>query len=196
VCGDGIVEPGESCDDGNTADGDCCSSGCALEGVGLACSDSNACSQEDACDGAGRCVPGATMVCDDGDPCTDDPECDPTVGCPVPSAKTGLPGVSCHLDAIGAVLSQAGSNQLTEGALIRIAATVQRVRLGVAAAVRVGPGRRGLKKLRNVEVAVRRVDRTINTARLRNLIDGSLADTLADQVTRMLRDVQALLTPA
>src|SRR6516225_7910383 len=31
VCGNGIVEFGESCDDGNTASGDGCSSSCALE---------------------------------------------------------------------------------------------------------------------------------------------------------------------
>lgn len=31
ICGDGIVEPGEECDDGNTIDGDGCSSECRYE---------------------------------------------------------------------------------------------------------------------------------------------------------------------
>jgi cysteine-rich repeat protein len=31
-CGDGVVQPGEQCDDGNTTDGDGCSSTCAFEG--------------------------------------------------------------------------------------------------------------------------------------------------------------------
>jgi len=31
VCGNGIVEPGEECDDGNTADGDACPSNCLLQ---------------------------------------------------------------------------------------------------------------------------------------------------------------------
>jgi uncharacterized delta-60 repeat protein len=31
ICGNGILEPGEQCDDGNTADGDCCSSTCQLQ---------------------------------------------------------------------------------------------------------------------------------------------------------------------
>jgi cysteine-rich repeat protein len=35
-CGNGIVEPGESCDDGNTVSGDGCSGGCWVEGCGNA----------------------------------------------------------------------------------------------------------------------------------------------------------------
>jgi cysteine-rich repeat protein len=31
VCGNGVLEPGEACDDGNTFDGDCCSSACQLQ---------------------------------------------------------------------------------------------------------------------------------------------------------------------
>jgi|ERR1051326_364590 cysteine-rich repeat protein len=31
ICGNGIVEPGEQCDDGNIADGDGCSSICTIE---------------------------------------------------------------------------------------------------------------------------------------------------------------------
>ena len=31
VCGDGVIECAEECDDGNTVDGDGCSSACALE---------------------------------------------------------------------------------------------------------------------------------------------------------------------
>lgn len=31
ICGNGVVEPGESCDDGNTFDGDCCSATCQVE---------------------------------------------------------------------------------------------------------------------------------------------------------------------
>ncbi len=32
VCGNGVLEPGEECDDGNTVNGDGCDSGCAIEG--------------------------------------------------------------------------------------------------------------------------------------------------------------------
>lgn len=33
MCGNGVVEPGEQCDDGNTRDGDGCSSKCAVDAV-------------------------------------------------------------------------------------------------------------------------------------------------------------------
>ena len=36
VCGDGVVQPGEACDDGNTSDGDGCSAACEVE-CGFAC---------------------------------------------------------------------------------------------------------------------------------------------------------------
>jgi len=35
VCGDTIVDAGEDCDDGNTADGDCCAADCTFEGTQL-----------------------------------------------------------------------------------------------------------------------------------------------------------------
>ncbi len=55
VCGDGIVDGSEQCDDGNTLDGDCCSSTCQFDPAGSACTDGVICT-EDACDGAGTCT--------------------------------------------------------------------------------------------------------------------------------------------
>jgi uncharacterized delta-60 repeat protein len=52
TCGNGVVEPGEECDDGNTVDGDCCSAACRLDGNGSPCaSDGDACTA-DVCRGA------------------------------------------------------------------------------------------------------------------------------------------------
>jgi len=51
VCGNGVLEPGEQCDDGNTEDGDGCSSTCKLESP-LAC-DTNLCDHGD-CDTRAR----------------------------------------------------------------------------------------------------------------------------------------------
>ncbi|MCW5890044.1 MAG: DUF4215 domain-containing protein [bacterium] len=79
-CGNGVPDPGETCDDGNTDDGDCCSRRCQLESAGSACSDGDACTTGDVCDGAGVCVPGGPTVCDDGSICTAD-ACDPATGC-------------------------------------------------------------------------------------------------------------------
>ncbi len=75
LCGNSIVETGEDCDDGNTADGDCCSSTCQYEAVDSPCGDltETDCDHADSCDGAGTCLdniePDATP-CDDGLYCT------------------------------------------------------------------------------------------------------------------------------
>lgn len=61
-CGDGVVDDGEACDDGNNRDGDCCSAFCEVAAVGAACEDGLFCTVDDRCDADGRCV-GA------GDPC-------------------------------------------------------------------------------------------------------------------------------
>src|SRR5438034_3532779 len=53
-CGNGILEPGEQCDDGNVSDGDCCSSACRFEPAGTACADDGNLCTADQCDGAGE----------------------------------------------------------------------------------------------------------------------------------------------
>jgi cysteine-rich repeat protein len=81
VCGDGAVDPGEACDDGNTASCDGCSAGCDVEscgdgilctGTGEQCDDGNIAG----CDG---CSPACqTEFCGDGVICPSEGEsCDP-----------------------------------------------------------------------------------------------------------------------
>src|SRR2546425_3142763 len=107
VCGNGFLDPGEQCDDGNTLDGDCCSSTCQFEPAGApcasptpcltattcdgagvcggatptmaACNDGSACTTADTCAG-GVCVGGPALNCNDGNVCTDD-ACNPATGC-------------------------------------------------------------------------------------------------------------------
>ncbi len=55
VCGNGIVEPGEACDDGNTAGGDCCGTTCQPAPAGSSCNDGNACTVGETCNAAGVC---------------------------------------------------------------------------------------------------------------------------------------------
>ena len=58
-CGDGILDGGETCDDGNVVSGDCCSALCQVEPFGSACAgDDDACTLNQ-CDGAGNCGVGA-----------------------------------------------------------------------------------------------------------------------------------------
>jgi len=73
VCGNSILEPGEDCDDGGTANGDCCDSSCNFEVVTSPCDDGLFCTVTDTCDGSGLC--GGT-----GDPCTLPEVCDELVG--------------------------------------------------------------------------------------------------------------------
>jgi uncharacterized delta-60 repeat protein len=90
-CGNGTLDAGEQCDDGNTVDGDCCDHRCQFEPSGAPCRDGDACTDGDACDGAGTCVGGTPVDCDDGDLCTQD-TCDPATGC----QNDAAPRVACR----------------------------------------------------------------------------------------------------
>jgi len=105
TCGNGVLDLGEQCDDGNTLNGDCCSATSRFEAAGSACpstnpclntacnaagvcvgtpnmalcNDGNACTTADVCT-AGVCVGGPPLSCNDANVCTDD-SCDPAIGC-------------------------------------------------------------------------------------------------------------------
>ncbi|HYC53564.1 MAG TPA: hypothetical protein VEL28_01295 [Candidatus Binatia bacterium] len=55
LCGDGNLDPGEQCDDGNNLNGDCCSSFCERLAAGNPCNDGNFCTAVDVCDAAATC---------------------------------------------------------------------------------------------------------------------------------------------
>ncbi len=77
TCGDGNLEPGEQCDDGNTVAGDCCSPTCQFEPSTTVCrAAASECDVAETCTGAsGTCpsdavLPTGSPCTDDGDPCT------------------------------------------------------------------------------------------------------------------------------
>jgi uncharacterized delta-60 repeat protein len=73
-CGNGTVELGEQCDDGNTLDGDCCTSRCAFDVMGTACTtDGDACTNDE-CNASGTCghTPVTCALCE---------TCDSAIGC-------------------------------------------------------------------------------------------------------------------
>jgi cysteine-rich repeat protein len=78
VCGDGVRQGPEECDDGNTRDGDCCSSTCRFEAPGAPCAaDGNACTR-DQCSGGGVCAHAPLpngLTCEDGNRCTTAEHC-------------------------------------------------------------------------------------------------------------------------
>ncbi len=69
LCGDGVVEGEETCDDGNALDGDCCSSECQIEPAGTLCrAEYGFCDVEEVCDGVNDSCPaddfaGSDTVC-------------------------------------------------------------------------------------------------------------------------------------
>jgi cysteine-rich repeat protein len=79
VCGNGTVEVGEQCDDGNLVNGDCCASTCTLEPDATVCAAGNFCTGPSTC-AAGTCVQGSAVVCNDNNSCTID-ACNPASGC-------------------------------------------------------------------------------------------------------------------
>jgi cysteine-rich repeat protein len=100
VCGDGVVEGAEQCDDGNTASGDCCSTTCQYEATGASCGSSS----DTACDNVDTC--NATGVCQannepNGSSCSDDNSCTQTDSCQSGACQGANPVVctasdQCH----------------------------------------------------------------------------------------------------
>jgi len=99
-CGDGVVDPGEACDDGNTSDGDSCTSTCGPptcgDGVvepGEECDDGNADPTDDCLPSCLRAFCGDRFVhagveaCDDGNT---DPTDDCAPGCALAFCGDGL----------------------------------------------------------------------------------------------------------
>jgi len=77
-CGDGVINPGEQCDDGNQTGGDGCSAACQLEPScpdgcnNGTCAANDVCVCDDGFHGKACTVPDCTSneICDDGDQCT------------------------------------------------------------------------------------------------------------------------------
>ncbi|MGH7963033.1 MAG: DUF4215 domain-containing protein, partial [Candidatus Binatia bacterium] len=97
VCGNGIVESGEQCDDNNLMDNDCCSSTCQTEDLGDTSCGIGACMVT-----VDQCVDGIPQTCTPGTPGAEtcnglDDDCDGFVD-DTPSGvgqncSTGQPGV-------------------------------------------------------------------------------------------------------
>ena len=81
-CGNGVLDPGESCDDGNRRDGDCCSASCVAAAVGSSCADDGQGCTADVCDDGLTCThhvaPAGTLCRVTTQGCNGDSQCDGT----------------------------------------------------------------------------------------------------------------------
>ena len=63
ACGDGTLQAGEQCDDGNTTSGDCCSATCAIEASGTICrAAAGTCDVAETCNGTSGTCPADAIV--------------------------------------------------------------------------------------------------------------------------------------
>ena len=121
-CGNGVIDSGEQCDDGNGASGDCCSSTCQYEANGDPCTDDGFGCTSDLCDGAGTCLhavlgAGETCradagACDVAETCDGvDPNCplDAFEPASTPCPDDGEPCTLDECDGAGACLHPAGN---------------------------------------------------------------------------------------
>ncbi|MCC6873077.1 MAG: putative metal-binding motif-containing protein [Sandaracinaceae bacterium] len=81
-CGNGVLETGEDCDDGNDEPADGCTSDCLFTCVtDEQCADATVCNGTETCDlPTHTCRAGTALVCDDMNDCTND-SCDAVLGC-------------------------------------------------------------------------------------------------------------------
>jgi cysteine-rich repeat protein len=97
VCGNGRVETGEQCDDGNTVSGDCCSSTCQFDAAGAPCNDGLFCTVGETCNGSGACGGGTPRDCSDAFSCTTDSCSEATDACVhTPDDAACSDGVFCN----------------------------------------------------------------------------------------------------
>src|SRR5205809_427355 len=63
TCGDGTLDPGEQCDDGNNLNADCCSASCTIEPAGTVCRPAaGVCDVAETCNGASPTCPADVFV--------------------------------------------------------------------------------------------------------------------------------------
>ena len=101
VCGDGIPDASEECDDGDQVDGDGCDTNCTLTGCGNAittageeCDDGN--TDDFDCCSSSCLFEGSGSSCDDGVPCTGSDQCDGIGAC----MGSAAPDPTCWTPAV------------------------------------------------------------------------------------------------
>ena len=136
-CGNGVLDEGEECDDGNTAGGDCCRMNCTLDLPGVRCGDSGDACFDRVCDGGGSCsLEPNSAACDTGDACSlgrcEEGECRPTGEAPAFQSVVAQFRVDASGMLSGATLS--ATAPLAEGVASSLADAGLQVRVQVGGA--------------------------------------------------------------
>lgn len=101
TCGNGVLDAGEDCDDGNRLPNDCCSPDCGFESAGTRCAgDDNPCTT-DTCDHEGNCEHNSSISgrCADAIECTSD-RCDASGNCASVAVDSRCPADgACEMSA-------------------------------------------------------------------------------------------------
>jgi len=109
ICGNGVVEPGEGCDDGNLTSGDGCDSNCTPTGCGNGIVTAGEQCDDDNVTGGDCCSPTCQFEppgspCNDGNACTTIDACSAGV-----CTGSGIPAASCRAALGGSLLLRNGS---------------------------------------------------------------------------------------
>lgn len=147
ACGNGKVDPGETCDEGaSNGSTPCgCAKDCKLAAAGTACADLDLCNGAEQCDGNGACKASAPLSCDDSLPATTD-FCVGPVGCGhlafTAGTNTDLRGNAGggteYNDACPAGHVLVGLNAKVGGSIDQLQAICAPVLIDAAAAVTIG----------------------------------------------------------
>jgi hypothetical protein len=101
VCGDGVPEGTEQCDDG-AANGTTtcgCANDCTYPIAATPCDNGTVCDGAETCDGAGTCTAGTPLICDNGQFCDGSETCGAVLGC-LPGTPPAIDdGVLCTVDS-------------------------------------------------------------------------------------------------
>jgi len=154
------------CNDGSTGTIDACVSDgpgaahcehtCVENGV---CDDGKFCNGAETCTG-GACAPGTPPSCDDGDLCTDD-RCDAGTDRCVGDPKTGIPGITCHLDMFEQAFGRLGPKDVTKAMRKRVKKLLVAARGSLAKAAKAKKAKAAAKQLKAAGVSIKALEKLL-----------------------------------
>jgi cysteine-rich repeat protein len=194
-CGNGVLDPGEQCDDGNTVDGDGCDSTCVptacgngVPSAGEECDDGNTV-DGDGCSAGCEIECASDADCDDGDACTEDV----CTAARCTSRACGQAAASCAVGGTRAMLVDgpacAPFPQKSRRALDkRLQKAGKRIDRAKSLA-----GRRGRRLVRRVDRDLRGVQKLARRLARRRRIEPACRDDVSAQIGALRAQVRDMI---